>query len=562
MPENYEAILVGGGHNGLVAAHYLARAGLKVIVLERRHVVGGPCSVLEYFPGYVGAFTNSPGSLEPKIVRDMELEHFGLRFTRPDPSMLQPFPDGRAFVAWRDKQTVVEELRSFSERDATAYYEVFEFFQALARTLKVSLFEPPPSLVELVARLKTPADEEAFAKVMLGSIKDILDERLASEEVKAVVAILAVMHNQVGPRTPGTPYMLLQRPLSLASMSVGAADDPRLQPLRGSTGLPKGGMGAITQAMQRSLEAQGVAVRTKAEVARILTVDGGVAGVALASGEEIRGQIVLSNLNPKTTLLGLIEADHIDPATRERVQSLVMRGSQFKVGLALDGLPRFAAAKTEDEVRRFAGCQFRIAPSMDYMERAWDDVKYGRWSEGPMMWGLTPSVEDPDLAPSGKHVMSINVYHAPYRLAEGDWDTERDRFGKHCIDVLAQYVPNIKDIIIDARFWSPADIERELGLVEANITHGDMVPGRMFSLRPLPGWSQYRTPLRGLYLCGSGVWPGGLVSGIPGHNASHQVLRDLRADANGSGSWLRGGRSVETDLAEPVPPAPDVSNRL
>jgi phytoene dehydrogenase-like protein len=211
-----------------------------------------------------------------------------------------------------------------------------------------------------------------------------------------------------------------------------------------------------------------------------------------------------------------------------------MNGNAFKMLLALDGLPRFAAAQGDEEARLFAGCQFRIAPSMDWMERAWDDAKRGHWSRTPMMWGLTPSVADPSMAPPGHHIMSVNIWHAPYHLAEGDWSTERDAFGRHCIEVLSEYIPNIKDLIVDTRFFSPKDLEKELGLVESHITHGDMLPGHMFALRPIAGMADYRTPIAGLYLCGVGMWPGGNVSGIPGHNAGHAVLADLarpRAEA-------------------------------
>ncbi len=531
----HDAILVGGGHNGLVAAGYLARAGLDVLVLERRDVVGGPCGVVEYFPGYTAAITNSPGSLEPRVVADMRLEEFGLAFSHPDPTMVAPFPDGRAFVTWRDKARVEAELAKFSAHDARAYGALFDFFGRFAERLGVSLFEPPPSFRELTARLETPEDEAAFAAIMFGSVQDLLDEYLEADEIKAVVATLSTNSSQAGPSTPGSAYLLLQRPLSLASMPAEAGGyDPRQQVMRGSTGLPVGGMGAITQAMRRSIEASGATVRTGAEVVQIMVRDGAVRGVVLGDGEEIEAGIVLSNANPKLTYLDLVDARDLEPDFRERVARIPMAGSAFKVGLALDGLPRFAAARTDEEARLYAGCQFRIAPSMEYLERAYDDCKHGRPSRGPVIWGLTPSVMDPGLAPPGKHVMSLNVFHAPYHLAEGDWATEREVFGEHCIDTLAQYIPNLRDIVTDKRFWSPRDLEREFGLLEANITHGDMVPGRLFSQRPLAGWADYRTPIAGLYLCGVGTWPGGFVSGIPGHNASHQVLRDLGAAKRGA----------------------------
>ena len=311
-------------------------------------------------------------------------------------------------------------------------------------------------------------------------------------------------------------------------MNVSGKDDPRLQPLRGSTGLPMGGMGSITLSMRRSLEARGVVVRTEAPVKTIKVERGKATGVILESGEEIDAPLVLSNVNPKTTLLDMVPPGSLDERTAVRLRQLKMNGNTFKIVLALDGVPRFKAAKTEDEVRKYAACQFRIAPSMDWMERAWDDAKRGHWSRTPMMWGLTPSVSDPAMAPPGHNVMSINIFHAPYRLAEGlDWSVERDRFGNHCIEVLSDYIPNIKDLIIDHRFFSPVDLERELGLVESHITHGDMTPKRMFSMRPVSGLSDYRTPIAGLYLCGVGTWPGGNVSGIPGHNASHKALNDL-----------------------------------
>ena len=528
MPIEYDAVIVGGGHNGLVAAGYLARAGLRVVVLERRAVVGGPCSVLEYFPGYRGAFSNSPGSLEPKILRDLRLGEFGLEFVRPDPYVVHPFPEGRCFAAWRDRDRMVEHLAGFSARDARAYQDLLDDLQAFAARLGISLFAPPPPLRRVASRLETAEDEEMFSKLMFGSIRDLVDERLESDEVKAVLVTLSLMSSMAGPRTPGTPLMLLHRPLALASRGREPGYDPATLPLRGSTGLPRGGMGSITQAMRRSVEASGGDVRTQAPVAAILVRDGRAAGAVLADGTQVRGRVVLSNLNPKTTLLQLVEPACLSPEFRGRVGRLEMHGSQFKLGLALDGLPRFAAARTEEEALGYAGCQFRIAPSVDYMERAWDDARRGRWARTPVMWGLTPSVTDPSLAPPGRHLMSVNIYHAPYRLSEGDWSVERDRFGRHCIDVLSQYIPNLKDLVIDYRVWSPKDLEDELGLVEANITHGDMMPGNMFAMRPMAGWSDYRTPVRGLYLCGVGTWPGGYVSGVPGHNGAHQVLADLR----------------------------------
>lgn len=529
MPANQcDAIVVGAGHNGLVAAHYLARAGLKVVVLERRSAVGGPCGRIEFFPGYFGAISNSPGALEPKIVEDMQLGRFGLKFVKPNPTVVSPFPDGRIFTAWREQERTAAELRRFSAHDAEAYYEFFKYLEWFARRLKISLFRAPPGLRELVANLTTPEDEQAFGKLFLGSIKDLLDERMESEEVKALIAILGVVSNMAGPSTPGTAYMLLQRPISLVSLDASFSDDPRRQLLRGSTGLPVGGMGAITDSMRRSIEAAGALVRTEAAVVHIRVRNNAVAGVVLANGEEWTAPLVLSNLNPKTTCLDLLDSADCDPEIRRRLQKLKMHGSAFKVALALDGLPRYAAARTDEEARLFAGCQFRIAPSMEYMDLAFDDARYGRPSARPVPWGLIPSANDPTIVPPRKHVMSVNVFHAPYHLRDGDWTAMKEVFGKRCIALLSEYMPDLPDHITDVRFWSPKDLEDEYGLVEANITHGDVVPEQMFFLRPVAGLSHYRGPVAGLYLCGSGAYPGGFVSGIPGHNASQRVLTDLR----------------------------------
>lgn len=527
MKTNYDVIIVGGGHNGLTCAGYLAKAGVDVLVLEQRHIVGGPCAEYEYFPGYKASITNSPGSLEPKVVSDLELERFGLTFTRPDPSLMFPFPDGRYFMAFRDREEVTKQIARFSQRDVNGYAAMFEYLNAFANRLGVSLFEPPPTFSDLMSRLETPNDEEAFAKLFLGSISDLLDEYLESPEIKAMVAMLGVMSNSISLFSPGSAFFLMMRPMSLASSSIDAKHDPRKQYLRGSTGLPLGGMGSIVRTMRQSIEASGGTVMTHCQVDQIISNESGVTGVVLSDGREFHAKHIASNLNPRTTFLELLDSNCLESDFRQAVSNIPIKGNAFKVALALDGLPHFAAAP-QNLKDAASGCQFRIAPSIEYQERAFDDAKYGQWSQNPIYWGLISSMADPSLAPPGKHIMSLNIFHAPLELRNSSWEVEREKFGERCIDVLAEYMPNLKSMILQKRFWSPKDLQDEFGLIGGNIAHLDMTPRQMFGLRPLSRCSNYRTPINGLYLCGSGTWPGGTVTGIPGHNASQAILKDIR----------------------------------
>lgn len=523
----YDAIIIGGGHNGLVAAAYLGRAGLKTLVLEARPMLGGPGATVEFMPGYFSSIANSPGSLEPKIVRELELEHYGLTFVRPDPTLVQPLDHDRLYVGWRDPARNQAQIEAFAPGEAARYDAFFAYLQTFADRLGISIFEPPPSLQHLVRNLTRLEDQEAFSRIFFGNVRDLMQEFELAPETQALIAPLAVVGGQASPSTPGTPFNLMMRPLSLASLREGGAQDPRLIPLRGSTGLPVGGLGAIIDALRASVQAHGGVVRTGVGVATIRTRGESVTGVVTSEGDEYEAPLVISAINPKTTVTLLDDADHWGEL-KPKMERKSMRGRAFKVVLALDGMPRFAAAGSDAEAEMLASAQFRIAPTVDYIEEGHADMLLGRLSHKPVIWGLCPSMTSPELAPPGKHVLSMNVGNAPYHLREGTWAEQRDVFARRAIAKLAEYMPSLPGLINDYRVIDPTQFESQFGLVEANITHGDTLPPNMFWMRPMPGLHAYRTPTRGLYLSGNGTWPGNYISGVSGHNTSRAVLSDLK----------------------------------
>jgi len=524
-----DVAIVGGGHNGLVCAAYLAAAGLKVVVLERSALLGGPAAKREFLPGYTYTFSNSPGSFEPKIARDLDLERHGLRFKPQNPTLVHPLEDGRLFVAWREREKTAQQFESYAAGEATRYDALFKYIQDFADKLGVSLFRPPPTLHELVRNLHTLADQEAFSRMFFGSVRDLFEEFSLAEETKAVLGPISTVGGLAAPGTPGTPMNLLMRPLSLASLAADPGYDPRRMPLRGSTGLPVGGMGAIVDSLVASARSRGIVLRTETPVARILIRGGAVRGVVTEDGEEILAPIVVSAVHPRLTVLDLVQDEPDWRELQAKFKRKRFAGKAYKLVLALDALPRYAAAADDAEARLLASAQLRIAPTLDYLEEAHTDMLLGRPTIKPVIWGLCPSVGAPEAAPPGRHLMSLNIGNAPYHLQESNWTIERDRLAQRCIETLARWIPNLPDIIVDYRCLDPHEIEREIGLVEANITHGDMLPWNQFWMRPLPGLHNYRTPTLGLYLSGVGTWPGNYVSGIPGHNTSHAVLDDLRA---------------------------------
>jgi len=524
----YDAVICGAGHNGLVAAAYLAKAGWKVLVLERRELVGG-CSVTEeVWPGYrVSTAAYLTSLLQERIVRELELERHGYVVDAKDPSFFSPFPDGRTLFFWQDEAQTLASIAQFSRRDAERFPAYEAHLERIARFLEPMLLTTPPEFpprslgdlpdyIRLLARFHGLGRRETVALVRIFTLSaaDFLDEWFESDELKATLATDAVIGANGGPRSPGTAYILLHHTMG----GVGGK--------RGLWGFVRGGMGAVSEAIASAARAHGAEIRTGAPVARIQVASGTALGVVLENGDEIPARIVVSNLDPKRTFLELLEPRRLDGEFVTAVRRYRCEGTSAKINLALDGLPQFRAAPETPGPQHRA--TMHICPSMDYIEQAWDDAKYGRPSRAPLLELTIPTMYDPSLAPEGKHVMGIFIQYAPYRLREGDWDALRESFYEHVMKALEEYVPNIRDIVIERQVLTPLDIERRFGITGANIFHGEMSLDQMYCMRPVAGWARYRTPVRGLYLCGSGTHPGGGVMGAPGYNAAREILRDAR----------------------------------
>jgi len=529
MVNQFDAVVIGAGHNGLVTAAYLAKAGLKVVVLERRDVIGGASVTEEVWPGYkVSTLSYLCSLLQPKIIQDLDLARFGYRLYPKDPAFFTPFPDGRHLFFWQDIAETQMELAKFSKRDAEAYPEYEQKLARLGEWVEGLLMTTPPNIIhrklsdlfELgklgldALRFKDP-DIVHLVKIMSQSVRAYLDERFESQEIKATLATDGVIGTNGGPSTPGTAYIMLHH-------VMGGATG-----VRGLWGFVRGGMGAISEAIASSAKSRGAEVRTGAAVDRVLVRNGRAYGVVLAGGEEIHARVVISSADPKVTFLKLVDAGDLDEEFRGDVEKIRMEGCSMKINLALDALPDFKA---------FPGSQLgphhkatiHVCPSMEYVDRAWEDAKAGRPSENPLVEVTIPTTYDDSLAPPGKHIMCIFAQYAPYTLKDADWDSTKDKFADRCIDALAEYAPSIRDSIIHRQVISPLDLEREYSLTGGNIFHGDMTLDQLFFMRPVAGWAKYRTPLEALYMCGSGTHPGGGVMGAPGYNAAREILSDWR----------------------------------
>jgi phytoene dehydrogenase-like protein len=522
--DRFDAIVIGAGHNGLVNAAYLARAGKKVLVLERRPVIGGATVTEEIFPGFKFSVLSYVVSLfRPEIVRDLDLASHGLTIL-PLESTLTPLPNGDRLYRDGDHYRSYREMARFSPRDADAYEDYSRTMYFMARAVKYLLGIVPPDptrfnpsdilgLTRLARHyLDLPADQfHSLVRLMTMSSADFLGRWFESEPLLGTLSASGIIGTFLGPRSPGTAYVLLHH-------YMGEIDG-----VFRAWGFAKGGTGGIAEAIARSARALGVEIRTEAEVDRVIIRDGRAAGVALQNGDDLTAEVVVSSLDPRQTFTRFIEARHLPDGFQDLVDRYIYRGSSGKVNLALDAAPELACFPGKG--RHLAGA-ISISPSVDYIERAYDQAKYGQFSRRPYIDVIIPSMIDPNMAPPGKHVMSCFVQYAPYELSQGSWEDQREAFGDAVIDTLAEYFPDLKKIIVGRQVLTPLDIEKMTGLSEGNIFQGELSLSQLFFLRPAPGLAQYRTPVKGYYQCGSSTHPGGGISGAPGRLAALQILKD------------------------------------
>ena len=532
MAPSYDAIIIGGGHNGLVSAAYLARAGLKTLVLEQRHVLGGAAVTEELFPGFrFSIFSYVVSLLRPEIIRDLQLPKHGLDILPLDGTFTPlrkgegPAKDGDYLWRVNDHGRTMRELRRWSAVDAEAYEEYGQLMVEMARFIKPILAITPPDLTSLDPRPLMPLaglarrfqqlpqrQQAVFVQLMTMSASDFLDQWFETDPLKATMSASGIIGTYQGVKSPGTAYVLLHHYMGEIDGAFRA------------WGIPKGGTGGVSNAIGNAAMALGAEIRMEARVARILATDGRATGVVLESGEEIRATSILSSLDSRRTFLDLLEPGTLEPSFEEEVRRFKFRGSSGKVNLAVDRLPDFSCLPGDGEHLRGA---ISFSPSVDEMETAYDDAKYGRFSRKPYIDMIIPTLVDPSMAPPGKHVISCFVQYAPYRLASGlgTWDDQREAFGDAVIDRIAEFAPNIRDVILYRNVQTPLDIERTTGLSEGNIFQGELSLEQLFFNRPVPGYARFRTPLRDLWLCGSATHPGGGIMGANGRIAALEVLR-------------------------------------
>jgi phytoene dehydrogenase-like protein len=529
MAQVYDLIIVGGGHNALVTAAYVARSRAKVLVLERREVLGGACVTEELWPGFkvsTAAYVNS--LLRPEIIRDLKLKRHGFQMLPRDPSSFTPFPDGRSLLLGPNKAQTRSEVAKFSAKDADALPKYEQMLERVAAFLEPTLTQTPPNpwsfrpgnLFKLArlgmsfARLGT--DGQKAIEILTGAARPILDRWFESEQLKVTLATDAIIGAMASPSMPGTAYVLFHH-------VMGECDG-----VRGVWGYVRGGMGGISNAIAAAARERGAQIRTNAEVTRILVKSGEAVGVVLKDGTEIRGRRVASGTDAHVTFLKLLGGKDLPEDFLAAVRNIDYSSASLKINISLSELPDFKAMPGTEPGPQHHGT-IHISPTMDYIERAYDNAKYGCPSEYPIIEATIPSVLDDTLAPPGKHVMSMFTQYFPYKLAPGlSLQEEKEKYAERCFDLMNEYAPNFRRSVIGRQVLSPADLERRFALTGGNIMQGAMTLSSLGFMRPVPGYANYRTPIRGLYLCGAATHPGGGVMGACGYNAAREILRDMR----------------------------------
>jgi phytoene dehydrogenase-like protein len=525
----YDAIVVGGGHNGLTAAAYLSRAGLSTLVLERREIVGGCCVTEEIAPGCRVSTTSYIASmLRPEVISELRLPRYGLRMIPCDPAIQVPFPDGQVVPWWVDRERARQEFSKLSAKDAARFFEVDDQLKKLARYLQPFFMEPPPEidtssmsgwgdLFRVGKRFRgiTNTEIAQLVSFLTGSLGEFLDHNYESEKMKTLFLANNVYGKHGGPYQPGTAIGLLFHLLS------GGEHE-----LQGFYGHVIGGMGSITQALAQAGRDLGVEIRTSSSVAQIEVRNGRAHSVVLEDGTEICGRMILSNADPKRTFLKMVAAKELPEDFLFSIRGIKMQGPCAKVNFVLSEEPKFTG--TSPLATALERTFYTLVPSLAFAERCYDIAKFGEIPEELWVDCVVSSNADDSLAPAGKHILTCFVQYVPYQMREGNWDDKRELLGDRVVKKIAEYAPNVPNSIIARQVLTPLDLERTYGLTEGNIFHGDLRLEQLFFMRPVPGWSQYRTPIDGLYLCGAGAHPGGGVTGAPGRNAAHQALRDWK----------------------------------
>jgi phytoene dehydrogenase-like protein len=529
MPLGQRVVLIGGGHNALITAFYLAKGGFKPLVLERREMVGGGAITEEFHPGFrASTLAHTLGPLRADIARDLRLDKFDCEILSPDPRVFAPTPDGKALHFYDDVAKTAASIGNFSAKDASKYAQFVESLEETARFFKqLNSITPPaidkPTPEDLWNLLKTGRSVRSLGKSGIFdllrwgpmAVADFVAEFFETELLRAVIASRGFFGTALGPWSAGSTAVLLLR---------AAAD---AHPV-GSAAFPLGGLGSFTRALAESAKAAGAEIRTDAEVQRIRIKDGAVTGVVLAGGEEILVEAVVSGVDPKRTFFNLVDPSQLDPTFANRIKNFRANGTVAKVNLALGSLPTFTALDAREGFLKSLSGRIHIGPEIDYLERAFDASKYGDYSKAPYLDVSIPTILDPSLAPDGKHVLSAYVQFAPFKLKEGNWDGRRHDLGHIVVKTLAAYAPNLPNLIEYMQVITPKDLESSYGFTGGHIFHGELALDQLFTMRPILDWARYKTPIRGLFLCGSGTHPGNGLTGASGANAAREIIHALR----------------------------------